>query len=66
MESIYIISSEKIGGVVLEEAIKFFEDEIFQFNLQLGGILDDDYRQYLESKSAYYEMAARALRDKLE
>lgn len=50
----------------MEEAIKFFEDEIYQFNLQLKGILDNDYRTYLETKSMYYEMAARALREDLK
>lgn len=50
----------------MEEAVKFFEDEIFQFGLQLKGILDDDYRTYLETKSMYYELAARAIKNDIE
>lgn len=50
----------------MEEAVKFFEDEIFQFELQLKGILDDDYRTYLETKSMYYELAARVIKNDIE
>lgn len=50
----------------MEEAVKFFEDEIFQFELQLKGILDSDYRTHLETKSMYYELAARAIKNDIE
>jgi len=45
----------------LKEAIKFFEDEIYQFNIELGGILKKDYRDYLENKKSYYELALKAI-----
>lgn len=46
---------------VLKEAIKFFEDEIYQFNIELGGVLKKDYREYLENKKSYYELASKAI-----
>ncbi|RFZ76413.1 hypothetical protein DS742_23765 [Lacrimispora amygdalina] len=45
----------------LEMSIKFFEDEIYQFNIALGGILNEDYKEYLKNKKAYYELAAKAI-----
>lgn len=45
----------------MKEAIKFFEDEIYQFNIELGGILKKDYRDYLENKKSYYELALKAI-----
>ena len=39
-----------INGGTLGKTIKFFEDEIYQYNIELGGILRDSYREYLESK----------------
>lgn len=46
-----------------EKAIKFFEDEIYQFNIELGGVLKKDYREYLENKKLYYEIASKAIRE---
>lgn len=45
----------------LEKVIKFFEDEIYQFDIELGGVLKKDYREYLENKKLYYRLAARAI-----
>jgi len=46
---------------ILKEVIKFFEDEIYQFNIELGGVLKKDYREYLENKKSYYELASKAI-----
>lgn len=45
----------------LEKAIKFFEDEIYQFDIELGGVLKKNYREYLENKKSYYELASKAI-----
>lgn len=45
----------------LEKAIKFFEDEIYQFDIELGGVLKKDYREHLENKKSYYEIASEAI-----
>jgi hypothetical protein len=47
----------------LKEAIKFFEDEVYQFNIELGGVLKKDYREYLENKKSYYELASKAIEE---
>ena len=45
----------------MKEAIKFFENEIYQFNIELGGVLKKNYREYLENKKSYYELASKAI-----
>lgn len=50
----------------MEEAIKFFEEEICQYNIMLAGVLRKEYRTYLETKAAYYEAALLALRSSIE
>ncbi|WP_024346090.1 hypothetical protein [Lacrimispora indolis] len=45
----------------LEKSIKFFEDEIYQINIALGGILNEDYKEHLKNKKAYYELAVKAI-----
>lgn len=66
MERICFVFTEKSNGELMEEAIKFFEDESYQLELQFAGILDNDYRTYLETKSMYYELAARAIKNDIE
>lgn len=46
----------------MEKAVKYFEDQIYQFDIQLGGILNGDYREYLNQKRSDYELAAFAIR----
>lgn len=46
----------------MEKAVKYFEDQIYQFDIQLGGILDGEYREYLNQKRSNYELAAFAIR----
>ena len=50
----------------MEEAIKFFEEEIYQYSIMLAGVLRKEYRTYLETKIAYYEAALSALRNSIE
>jgi len=50
----------------LKEAIKFFEDEIYQLNVELGGMLKKDYREYIENKKLYYEIAAITIKELME
>jgi len=50
----------------LKEAIKFFEDEIYQLNVELGGMLKKDYREYMENKKLYYEIAAITIKELME
>lgn len=66
MERVSFVFAKEFSGELMEEAVKFFEDEIFQFELQLKGILDSDYRTYLETKSMYYELAVRAIKNDIE
>ena len=42
---------------MIKESLEFFENEVYQFSLQLNGILEEDYREYLENKKSYYEFA---------
>ena len=46
----------------MEKAVKYFEDQIYQFDIQLGGILDRGYREYLNQKRSDYELATFAIR----
>lgn len=46
----------------MEKAVKYFEDQIYQFGIQLGGILDGEYREYLNQKRSDYKLAAFAIR----
>lgn len=34
----------------MNKTIKYFEDQIYQLDIQLGGILDREYREYLNQK----------------
>lgn len=45
----------------MKAAIKFFEDEIYQFNIELGGLLEKDYREFLENKKSFYGLASKAI-----
>ena len=44
-----------------EQAIVFFTEQIRQFNIMLGGALNDTYRTYLEHKRQYYTIAKQAI-----
>lgn len=45
----------------IENAIDYFSNEIYQFGIVLDGILDDDYREYIEKKKHYYELSKDSL-----
>lgn len=45
----------------IENAIDYFNNEIYQFGIALDGILDDDYRKYIEHKKHYYELSKDSL-----
>lgn len=45
----------------IENAIDYFSNEIYQFGIALGGILNDDYREYIENKKCYYKLAKDSL-----
>lgn len=40
-----------------ESAIKFFHNDIAQMREQLGGVLSSGYREYINMKLEYYELA---------
>lgn len=44
-----------------QTAIKFFQDEIEQYKIILSGVIDNNYRTYLEKITMYYELAILAL-----
>lgn len=44
-----------------QNAIKFFQDEIKQYKIMLNGVIDNNYRTYLEKITMYYELAISAL-----
>lgn len=50
----------------MQEAIKFFEEELYQYSIMLAGVLRKEYRTYLEAKTAHYEAALSALRNSIE
>jgi hypothetical protein len=49
----------------LEEVIKSFEEEIRQYNIMLGGIMNAEYRTYIETKVSHYELAIFAMKESL-
>ena len=51
-----------INSEELKKAIRFFEDELYQFDIELGGVLRKDYREYLENKKSYFELATKTIR----
>lgn len=46
-----------------ENAIKFFENEIYHYNIMLNGIMRPEYREYILAKKSYYEMAIAAIKE---
>ena len=47
-------------------AIKFFENEIYHYNIMLNGIMNPEYREYILAKKAYYEIAIKAIKEQQE
>lgn len=46
----------------MNETVEYFEDQIYQLDIKLGGILDKDHREYLNKKRSDYKLAAFAIR----
>lgn len=45
-----------------DEIISWFENEIKQYEIILGGFLRDEYRSYIEKKVLCYQSAIEALK----
>jgi len=46
------------------EALKFYEEEIYQIDMILGGILTCEYKDFLEKKMEYYQLAINLIKEK--
>ena len=44
------------------DAITFFQYHIEQINVELGGVLREEYRKYLERKLQYFTLAIESIR----
>lgn len=47
----------------LEEAVKFFENEIKQYEVTMSGVLRKEYREYLVKKTKHYKVAIMAINE---
>lgn len=47
----------------VEDAIKFFEEEIYQIEIAECGILSESYRDYLTSKKSFYQLAVESIKN---
>ena len=50
----------------IDKAIEFFENEIEQCEIKLKGVLQKEYREYLENAMSHYQMALYALNELLK
>lgn len=48
----------------IHEALAYFSNEVSQINIILAGILRIEYREFLQNKSKYYQLAIKALKEK--
>ena len=49
-----------------KEAVKFFKEEVRQFELMMEGVMNPPYRKYIENLKRYYEMAIDAIQKDVE
>ena len=50
----------------INEVIKFFENEIVQYEIKLKGIVSNDYKEHLENVLSYYKIVLYALNELLK
>lgn len=48
----------------IHEALAYFSNEVSQINIISAGILRTEYREFLQNKSKYYQLAIEALKEK--
>lgn len=48
----------------IHAALAYFSNEVSQINIILAGILRIEYREFLQNKSKYYQLAIEALKEK--
>ena len=56
---------EQVDTNLLEQAKKYFDHELFQINIMLGGRLYDDYKEFILSKKEYYRIASEIIERQL-
>ena len=49
-----------------EETIKFFKEQIYQFEIMMNGIMNSPYRKYIEKLKRCYELAIEAIQEDME
>lgn len=49
---------------VKKDALKFFKNNIYQFEIMLAGIMRPDFRKYINEVKAYYSLAIDAIESK--
>jgi hypothetical protein len=50
---------------LMEEAVKYFKEEIYQIDIMLAGINKPYYVKYLNDKKAYYSLAIELIENLL-
>lgn len=50
-------------GELKEQAIQFFENEIYHYRIMLNGVMNKEYRQYIEKLVQYYSLAIETLKE---
>lgn len=56
---------EQIDTDLLKQAKRYFNDEIYQINIMLGGRLHDDYKEFILNKKEYYRIASEFIERQL-
>lgn len=52
-------------GEQIDKTISFFENEIEQYEIMLGGVISDEYRKYIGELISHYNVAIYALQQLL-
>ena len=47
------------------ESLAYFSNEVYQNNIMLNGILRPEFREFLQAKNKYYQLAIEALKEKI-
>lgn len=47
------------------EALVYFSNEVYQDSIMLNGILGPGFREFLQAKNKYYQLAIEALKEKI-
>ena len=49
-----------------EEAVKFFTEQVRQYEIMMKGVMNPPYRAYIEKLKRYYELSIEAIQRDLK